>query len=247
MTARTARFFVKGEIEDDEEEPPYEEFESDLYRTVGLDVVFVLGPSCGLPRRARASCSERAGHDSAWRPVGSAFSKCRNPYHEPVIKLAGAQVLRRTMQVVLRAYDDGMAFRYTFAKQTRLTMIDFDQEFSAVSKALFAGCAVTAHWGAGKVPYELLAPDAFTKKLCRSFTIQLAPDCLASCPEMVDADDHYLWPERCLIARTLQVPSEPVEIRRGRYQVRKKQVHKGDMIHATIAPDGGHCMWIRAA
>lgn len=46
-------------------------------------------------------------------------------------------------------------------------------------------------------------------------------------------------------AAKIKAPFKPVETKRELYQVRKMTVKKGDTISATIAPGGGHCIWIR--
>jgi len=60
-----------------------------------------------------------------------------------------------------------------------------------------------------------------------------------------DADYHYVGPGNKIEARAMKEDMVPHKTRRELYQVRKIKAKKGDDISITIAPGGGHCMWIR--
>ncbi|MDF7824020.1 glycoside hydrolase family 97 catalytic domain-containing protein [Pontiellaceae bacterium B12227] len=60
-----------------------------------------------------------------------------------------------------------------------------------------------------------------------------------------DAHYEYIGPMNKIEARKLKQKLEPQKTRRELYQVKKMTAKKGDAIPVTIAPGGGHCMWIR--
>lgn len=62
-----------------------------------------------------------------------------------------------------------------------------------------------------------------------------------------NAHYEYLGPMNMIEARATKTKLEPRETRRELYQVKKMTVKQGDTIPVTIAPGGGHCMWIRPA
>ncbi len=61
------------------------------------------------------------------------------------------------------------------------------------------------------------------------------------------ADAHYEFfgPENKIEAKEMNQEMKPHLTRRELYQVKQISAKKGDEISVTIAPGGGHCMWIR--
>ena len=60
-----------------------------------------------------------------------------------------------------------------------------------------------------------------------------------------DAHYEYIGPMNKREARATKTELKPQRTRRELYQVKKMSADKGDTIPVTIAPGGGHCMWIR--
>ena len=60
-----------------------------------------------------------------------------------------------------------------------------------------------------------------------------------------NAHYEYIGAMNKLQARRAKQKLEPQETRRELYQVKQITAQKGDIIPVTIAPGGGHCMWIR--
>ena len=60
-----------------------------------------------------------------------------------------------------------------------------------------------------------------------------------------DAHYEYIGPMNKQQAKKLKQELKPQKTRRELYQVKKITAKKGDVIPVTIAPGGGHCMWIR--
>lgn len=60
-----------------------------------------------------------------------------------------------------------------------------------------------------------------------------------------NAHYEYIGPMNKREAKKLKQKLEPQKTRREFYQVKKVTAEKGDTLPVTIAPGGGHCMWIR--
>ena len=138
------------------------------------------------------SDSETRSHEKTWKPVWGQFSEVRNHYNELTLDIAEVDAPKRTMQVILRAYNDGIAFRYVFPKQRGLKDANFKEEFSEVSiisEAPVAWYAATSTTLFNNVPFEKI------NKACRTpFTVQLAKDCFVSLHEaaIVNSSDAKL-------------------------------------------------------
>ncbi|MDF7809085.1 glycoside hydrolase family 97 catalytic domain-containing protein [Pontiellaceae bacterium B12219] len=130
--------------------------------------------------------------DERWKPVWGQFSEIRNQYNELTLDVAEVDAPERTMQVILRAYNDGVAFRYAFPKQNGLDDATFRNEFSSVSIVSdepVAWYAASTTGVRSDVPFEKL------KKTMRTpFTAQLADDCFISLHEaaVVNSSDAML-------------------------------------------------------
>ena len=131
-----------------------------------------------------------SSHDSTWKPVWGDFNQYRDHYNELTIDLAEEATSKRQMQVILRAYNDGVAFRYAFPEQSSLTKAAFAREYSSVTIASenpvgwYAAGTTTV---TGATPLQDLAADEETgKKAVRCgtpFTVQVAEDCFVSLHE----------------------------------------------------------------
>uniref|UniRef100_UPI003566D085 glycoside hydrolase family 97 N-terminal domain-containing protein n=1 Tax=Pontiella sp. TaxID=2837462 RepID=UPI003566D085 len=138
------------------------------------------------------SGSKTGAHDERWKPVWGQFGEVRDHYYELTLDVAEVNAPKRTMQVVLRAYDDGIAFRYVFPSQKGLANANFAKEWSAVSmvsKDPVAWYAATSTTLANEVPFGKIG------KPCRTpFTVQLSDDCFVSLHEaaVVNSSDAML-------------------------------------------------------
>ncbi|MBK1825576.1 glycoside hydrolase family 97 protein [Haloferula rosea] len=136
--------------------------------------------------------TETASHDETWKPVWGQFSEYRDHYNELTLDLAETAGSKRTMKVVLRAYDDGIAFRYVFPKQEGLPKVNFAKELSqvsVVSKKPVAWYAASSTTLFNDVPFAKIA------RPCRTpFTAQLGDDCFISLHEaaVVNSSDAML-------------------------------------------------------
>lgn len=136
--------------------------------------------------------SELNSYDQTWKPVWGQFSEYRNHYNELILDVAEVDAPQRTMQIIFRAYDDGIAFRYVFPQQAGLDNVNFKNELSEVSvisEAPVAWYAATSTTLYSDVSFGKL------KSRCRTpFTAQLAEDCFISLHEaaIVNSSDAML-------------------------------------------------------
>ncbi len=61
--------------------------------------------------------TETAASDTTWKPVWGFLSEVRDHYNELTLKLQETAATKRLMNVVLRAYNEGVAVRYVFPQQ----------------------------------------------------------------------------------------------------------------------------------
>lgn len=136
--------------------------------------------------------SETTSFDETWKPVSGDFSEYRNHYNELTLNLEEAVAPHRKMQVILRAYDDGVAFRYVFPEQPGLKTVDFLNEYSAVSiqsENPVAWYAASSTGISGPSQFDAIQGN------CRTpFTIEVADDCYVSLHEaaVVNSSDAML-------------------------------------------------------
>ncbi|MEP4079451.1 glycoside hydrolase family 97 catalytic domain-containing protein [Haloferula sp.] len=136
--------------------------------------------------------SETRSHDEVWKPAWGQFSEYRDHYNELTLDLSEADEPKRTMQVILRAYNDGIAFRYVFPEQKHLKEVKFKKEFSSVavvSKNPRAWYAKSSTGLSSDVPFAKLG------KSCRTpFTVELSDNCYLSLHEaaVVNSSDAML-------------------------------------------------------
>jgi alpha-glucosidase len=72
----------------------------------------------------------RRAHDSAYALAVGKASRARDRYRELTVSLRESGGPRRRLQIIFRAYDDGVAFRYRIPPQAGLETIDIVEEIS---------------------------------------------------------------------------------------------------------------------
>ena len=138
--------------------------------------------------------SETRSHDETWKPVWGQASAYQNSFNELTLNLEEVGEKKRKMQVVLRAFDEGVAFRYVYPEQEGMSEANLKKELSEVvviSEAPVAWYARSTTALASNVPFGKLG------KSCRTpFTAQLADDCFISLHEagVVNSSDARLAP-----------------------------------------------------
>ena len=98
----------------------------------------------------------RESHDTVWSRVWGEYDRIRNRYNELTVDLREAAAPRRKLRIVFRAYDDGVAFRYTLPEQRgigRFAMTSEDTEFNFADD--FNAWWIPAQFGSGSGDEEL--------------------------------------------------------------------------------------------
>jgi len=92
-------------------------------------------------------------HDQTWEPVWGKKSKIRNYYNQLTVNLQEIETPLRKIDVVFRAYDDGVAFRYCFPEQENLSEIAVKTEETTFNLSDNYTC-YALQLGGFKTPYE---------------------------------------------------------------------------------------------
>ncbi len=71
----------------------------------------------------------RSSMDETWHPVWGEETEIRNNYNQMTVTLRQPK-FDRTMDIIFRAYDDGVAFRYDFPAQPNLNYFVIEEELS---------------------------------------------------------------------------------------------------------------------
>ncbi|MGC4051777.1 MAG: glycoside hydrolase family 97 catalytic domain-containing protein [Paludibaculum sp.] len=124
-----------------------------LESAVGL----VLDGAAPLGPFLRVGSATRSVHSSEWKPVYGERATIPDRYAEAVVELKETIPPRRSLQLIVRAYDEGLAFRYRLPAETAI-------ENEATEFALPAGTMAWETHGAqaryAKVPVDDLKPNA---------------------------------------------------------------------------------------
>ncbi|MDB4316797.1 glycoside hydrolase family 97 protein [Akkermansiaceae bacterium] len=131
-------------------------------------------------------------HDETWKTVWGQKSEHRDHYNQLTLELSEENAPKRKMEVILRAYNDGIAFRYAYPEQPNLEKADLKEELSAVSLISKKPIAWYPSSSTGLFN-DVLFKDI--KKPCRTpFTVKLADDQFISLHEagVVNSSDAML-------------------------------------------------------
>lgn len=69
-------------------------------------------------------------HDSAWRPVYGERSIVRDNYNQVAVELKETEDPHRVLHLTFRAYNEGVAFRYTIPQQATMESVNIAREHS---------------------------------------------------------------------------------------------------------------------
>ncbi len=84
----------------------------------GMGLVFSQEPDLG--QGMEITGSQTVSHDDSWEPVFGVHKSIQDRYNELRVSLREKAFPERTLQLVFRAYDDGVAFRYLYPQQHNL-------------------------------------------------------------------------------------------------------------------------------
>ncbi len=124
-------------------------------------------------------------HDSTWRPVCGERAEIRDHYSQVVIELKETAAPHRILHLTFRAYDEGVAFCYTLAKQPGMEAAHIRREHSE-----FRFREDYAAWAtyAGQGPYEKVALSEVKPGCERPLVVQIADDLYAALAEAALVD-----------------------------------------------------------
>ena len=126
--------------------------------------------------------SSTRSQKETWKSVWGNQSEHLDHFNELTLEITETAATKRNMQIILRAYDDGIAFRYAYPKQKNLKQANLTKELSQV--ALVAESMPVAWYPASTTTLVNNASFDSLRKRCRTpFTVQIAEDCFVSLHE----------------------------------------------------------------
>ncbi len=121
----------------------------------------------------KMSALSRGSHDTTWKPVYGERSMVRDLYCEAEVQLREADAPHRVLHLTLRAYNEGVVFRYTLPKQVGLESVKITRE---ATEFRFPGdhTAWAVYSAQGK--YEKVTLSKIKRGCERPLTIRAAED-----------------------------------------------------------------------
>src|SRR5690606_21562364 len=74
--------------------------------------------------------TEKSSFDETWKPVWGEETEIRNHYNEMKRELQESTGKQRKLNLIFRAFDDGIGFRYEFPEQANLTEFEIAAELT---------------------------------------------------------------------------------------------------------------------
>lgn len=133
--------------------------------------------------------SRRSSFDGTWSPVWGRFSKIRNQYNEVVWTLREREGAKRRLEVLVRAYDDGVAVRYIVHGREGMILKN--------DRTAFAFSDDFTCWSANGEKANV-GPVALSEYKGYQFplTVKVSDSCYASVLEAAIHSQAYLFPQR---------------------------------------------------
>lgn len=100
---------------------------------------FILADAPKLDRKLAITGEDRASRDSSWDQPWGERAKVRDQHNELVLHIAETSVLKRRFDLVIRAFNDGIALRYAFPEQPNLKSLRIVAELTEFRIAEAAG------------------------------------------------------------------------------------------------------------
>jgi alpha-glucosidase len=125
-----------------------------------------------MPERGwKLEKTERSDHDETWRPVCGEQSTIRDHYRQLVLDLEQGPPAARRLRLVLRAYDEGIAFCYTIPKQKSPDRFTIESELTEFRFAADHRCFATY---TAQGVYEAVTLDQVKPNCERPLTLEIA-------------------------------------------------------------------------
>ena len=179
---------------------------------------FLLTDAPKLERNFRLAGTDTRSVDETWEQPWGERRYVRNRYNELRVKFAEKTSLARCMEVVFRAYDDGIGFRYVFAEQPQLPHLyiaDELTEFAVVEPAI-AWWIPAGEWNRYEYLYRR-TPLAEVGQAHTPLTIRLASGLHIAFHEAALVDYASMWLRRVdgqRLKSTLSPSSDGARVRR---------------------------------
>ncbi|GAB3914494.1 glycoside hydrolase family 97 protein [Larkinella knui] len=81
-------------------------------------------------KNLRIVSATKRSQQSSWKPVWGERSEIPDRYNELIVSLRNGPGSGGTMQIIARAYDEGVAFRYFFPEDLRMQILEVGQEMT---------------------------------------------------------------------------------------------------------------------
>ena len=123
----------------------------------------------------------RTAQDSTWNPLYGERSTIRDHYNQLVLRLEETTAPHRRLTVTFRAYDEGIAFNYTFPEQPGLDEFTITEEktgFNFLDEDAPAWAVSAAQGEYRKVPVKRIRRDCE-----RPLVVEVAEDCCVAIGE----------------------------------------------------------------
>ncbi len=121
-----------------------------------------------------------SSNDESWEPLWGKTSLARNHYNEYVFRLSENKQDARSLDWIIRVYDDGVAFRYVFPAGSGFGQFRLTEESTFFT--LDPGYRV---WATNHGHYYTSQEHSYDEKLAG----EIGPDELIGCPLLVEAGD----------------------------------------------------------
>lgn len=125
-----------------------------------------------------------SSQDSLWRPVYGERSEIRDHYNRGIVRVAQANNPRKRMDIEVRAYDEGVAFRYIFLESGSYLHIDREYTEFTLPEGTMAYHAAKAQAVYNKLPLK-----GWTEEAERPLVLEL-PGGLYACLAEAGVDNY---------------------------------------------------------
>ena len=171
---------------------------------------FILANAPKLERGFRLAGSERRSVDETWEQPWGERRFVRDRYNELRVRLVEKSPPGRRLDVVFRAHDDGIGFRYEFPEQAELTEVAITDELTefAVAEPATAWWIPAGDWNRYEYLYQK-TPLAEVGQAHTPMTIRTASGLHVAFHEAALVDYSAMWLRRSGAGQRLKATLSP--------------------------------------
>jgi alpha-glucosidase len=150
-----------------------------------------------LERKLGLTSQATRSQDETWEQPWGERRFVRNRYNELRVRLTEANAPKRSVDVVFRAYDDGVGFRYEFPDQSSLRQVNIADELTefAIADAATAWWIPAGEWNRYEYLYQRTALDEVAQAHT-PITLRTADGLHISIHEAALVDYSSMWVKR---------------------------------------------------